>query len=149
MNNTNKQKRVKAEELRLMELFAGADQNQLDFIKKHVQQLAWTNISIDDLQKQIDEEGSIIPYQNGKNQSGMQQNPACKLLIDYQKLSNTSFRALQPVLPDKPKTGRLDVLKEFMSEPMTEEEKEQAYKKQMEELEKIRNGIPVYSDDDE
>ena len=107
MIDTSKKNRVQAEKKRLMALFAGADQNHLDFIQKHVQQLAWVNISIIDLQKQIDEEGAVIPYQNGKSQSGMQQNPACKLLIDYQKLSNTSFNALVKVLPEKPTQSKL------------------------------------------
>ena len=103
--------RVQAEEKRLNELFTGADPNKLDFIRNHVQQLAWLNISIVELQKDIDEAGAIIEYDNGGNQKGLQQNPSCKLLIEYQKLSNTVFRALLPVLPDREnKTGKLYAL---------------------------------------
>ncbi len=94
---------VERERARLMDLFAGADENQLAFIQREVEKLSWLNISIQDLQADIDENGQIIPYQNGKGQSGLQQNPSCKLLESYTKLANTIFRALLPVLPDKPR----------------------------------------------
>ena len=92
---------VEQERARLMELFDGADENRLDFIRDAVQQLAWLNVSIQELQTDIDEIGPVVPYQNGREQSGLQANPSCKLLTDFQKLSNTTFRALLPVLPEK------------------------------------------------
>lgn len=97
--------RVEKERARIMELFAGADPNKLDFIRDAVQQLAWQSITIQELQSDIDENGTVIPYQNGRNQEGKQANPSCKLLIDCQKVFNTQFRALLPVLPDKPRSG--------------------------------------------
>lgn len=96
-----KAERVKAEQARLMGLFTGADKNKLNYISIHVQQLAWLGVSILDLQSQIDAEGTVIPYQNGRNQTGLQANPAAKLLIDCQKLYNTVFRALMSVLPEE------------------------------------------------
>ncbi len=102
---------VEQERARLMELFATANPNKLDFIRDAVQQLAWLNISIQELQRDIDEIGPVVPYQNGREQSGLQANPSCKLLTDFQKLSNTTFRALLPVLPDKPaRHGKLAAL---------------------------------------
>ena len=92
---------VEQERARLMALFDGADENRLDFIRDAVQQLAWLNVSIQELQMDIDEKGHVIPYQNGQTQKGLQANPSCKLLTDFQKLSNTTFRALLPVLPEK------------------------------------------------
>lgn len=146
---------VEQERARLMALFDGADENRLDFIRDAVQQLAWLNVSIQELQTDIDEKGHVIPYQNGQTQKGLQANPSCKLLTDFQKLSNTTFRALLPVLPDRPRTGgklaafrdEYDELAEFRIKPMTKEEREQACKEQMETLAKIRKGIPINSDD--
>ena len=105
--------RVTGEQTRLMELFAGADENKLDFISVHVQQLAWLAVTILDLQQQIDADGAVLPFQNGKNQSGLQANPACKLLIDCQKLYNSGFRALLPLVVEKPQR---DGLKEFLDQ---------------------------------
>ena len=110
----DKAARVDAERARLLELFAGADGNKMDFIKCHVQQLAWLNVSIVELQEKVDAVGAVVQYDNGGNQRGLQQNPACKLLVDYEKLSNTIFRALLPVLPDRPrKKGKLE---QFMND---------------------------------
>lgn len=93
--------RVEQERARLMELFTGADENKLDFIRSQVQQLAWLNVSIADLQAETDAAGAVVQYNNGGNQRGLQTNPACKLLIEYGKQSNTIFRALLPLVPDK------------------------------------------------
>ena len=95
----DKAARVAVELNRLEELFTGADDNQRAFIQREIEKLAWLNISIIDLQLDIDKNGAVIPYQNGQTQKGLQANPACKLLIEYQKLANTTFRALLPVLP--------------------------------------------------
>ncbi len=105
---------VEQERARLMDLFTGADPNKLDFIRDAVQQLAWLQITIGELQRDIDERGPVVPFQNGKNQEGLQANPACKTLKDFQQLYNTQFRALLPVLPDKPQ--RKGKLSEFMDE---------------------------------
>ena len=108
---TDPDKAAKVEQVRarLMVLFTAADPNKLDFISDAVQQLAWLNVSIQELQKDIDKNGPVIPYQNGETQKGLQQNPSCKLLTDFQKLSNTTFRALLPVLPDKTRSiGKLE-----------------------------------------
>lgn len=94
--------RVRAERERLMELFAGADENKIAFIRDAVQQVAWLGVSIHELQSEIDKRGSVVHYQNGQNQSGLQANPACKTLKDFQTLYNAQFRALLSVLPDKP-----------------------------------------------
>ena len=100
--------RVEQERARLMELFTGADSNKMDFIRNHVQQLAWLNISISDLQAGTDAAGAVVQYDNGGNQRGLQANPACKLLIEYEKLSNTIFRALLPLVPEKHVRSKLD-----------------------------------------
>ncbi len=105
--------KVEQERTRFMELFANADENKLDFIRDHVQQLAWLGITIQELQADVDERGPVVSFQNGKDQTGLQANPACKILKDYQQLYNTQFRALLPILPEKVKRSRLDELREY------------------------------------
>lgn len=104
--------RVEQERARLMDLFAGADSNKMDFIRDAVQQVAWLGISILELQSQIDEKGPVLPFDNGGNQKGYQANPACKTLKDFQTLYNTQFRALLSILPDKP--AGMGELRQFM-----------------------------------
>lgn len=132
-----KSARVEEERARLMELFAGADANKMDFIRSQVQQLAWLNISISDLQREADAAGAVVQYDNGGNQKGLQSNPACKLLIEYEKLSNTIFRALLPLVPEK--VDEDDELLSFrLPDPRTEEEKQAEYDNFTAELKKIR-----------
>lgn len=98
---SGKNEKVEKERARLMELFNNADENKLDFIRDAVQQVAWLGVTIMELQAEIDKNGPVVPFQNGRNQSGLQANPACKTLKDFQTLYNTQFRALLPVLPEK------------------------------------------------
>ena len=96
----DKAARVEQERARIMALFAGADVNKLDFIRDAVQQVAWLGITILELQAEIDERGPVVQYQNGRDQTGLQANPACKILKDYQQLYNTAFRSLLPLVPE-------------------------------------------------
>ena len=112
ISDPDKAVRVEQERSRLMALFDGADPNKLDFIRDAVRQLAWLNISVQELQKDIDKRGPVLVYQNGQTQKGLQGNPSCKLMESYSKLANTVFRALLPVLPDKPRSlGKLEAFR--------------------------------------
>lgn len=101
----SKQNRVKSELKRLEALFEGIDANRRDFVQRQIEELAWLVVSISDLQKQIDEEGAVLEYQNGRNQKGFQQNPAIKILSDYMKHSITIAKALLPIVPESMKKG--------------------------------------------
>ena len=130
--------RVEQERARLMELFTGADSNKMDFIRNQVQQLAWLNISISDLQAETDAAGAVVQYDNGGNQRGLQANPACKLLIEYEKLSNTIFRALLPLVPEK--VNEDDFLN-YESWQKTPEEIEEEYQAEEERRKRINAEI--------
>lgn len=135
-------KKVSAEIKRLMALFEGVDENKTDFIREHVRQLSWYNVRIRELQQSINEKGVTIPYQNGRNQTGMQANPDLKALIDLQKLTNPIVKTLLPLVPEKQE--KTDFFAEFMDEPMSEEEKGKEYERQMAELRLIREGQHGY-----
>lgn len=141
VQDSGKAARVEQERARLMELFTGADANKLDFIRDHVQQLAWLGITIIDLQSDIDEKGPVLPFINGETQKGWQANPACKTLKDFQTLYNAQFKALLAVLPEKPQTSTLELFKMEFEE--TEEEKQANYEKTIEEIKAIRRGNQV------
>lgn len=96
-----KRDRVKRELERLEALFQGVDENKKDFVQRQIEELAWFNVSIADLQKQLDEEGLVTEFQNGKNQSGLQQHPATKSLDTFGKHVNTIVRTLLPLVPEK------------------------------------------------
>ena len=93
--------RTKRELRRLNKIFSGIDKNKRDFVKRQIEQLAWYSVSIEDLQKNIDEDGTVISYDNGGGQSGFRQNPDLKTLNDYQKASIAIVKTLLPLVPEK------------------------------------------------
>lgn len=97
--------RVQTELEHLSELFRDVDENKRDFVQRHIEQLAWYNVSIIDLQAKVDQWGTLIKYDNGGGQSGVKPNPDVKTLMDYQKCCNTIMRTLISIVPNKD-TGR-------------------------------------------
>ena len=109
-----KDERIQAENARLMALFDGADANKMDFVREQVKQLAFFNVSIVDLQQNLNKWGTLIQYDNGGGQSGVKVNPDVKTLTDYQKLVISIVRSLLPVVPAKRGGGKLaDLMKAF------------------------------------
>lgn len=107
-----KAERVNTELRRLEDLFLEVDENKRDFVQRQIEQLAWLNVSILDLQAKIDQFGTLVMYDNGGGQSGIRTNPDLKTLVDYQKLANTIVRTLNSVVPVKEITASTK-LKEF------------------------------------
>lgn len=105
----SKEQRVNEEIERLASIFQGIDENQKAFVREEIRSLAWYSITCADLRESIDRDGTTIEYQNGKNQSGMQANPDCRLLVDFQKHMNTLTKELINLVPVKvPDFGKLN-----------------------------------------
>lgn len=96
-----KLERVQRELEHLEEIFRDVNENKRDFVQRQIQQLAWLNVSIADLQAKVDQWGTLVSYDNGGGQSGIKPNPDVKTLLDYQKSCNTIVRILIPLVPDK------------------------------------------------
>ena len=123
-SDPKKARKVKRELKRLSDLFKGVEEGRKDFIQRQLEQLAWLNISIIDLQVKIDRFGTLVMYDNGGGQSGVKPNPDLKTLIDYQKLANTIVRTLNSVIPIKETGYSKSALKDFLL-GMNEEESQE------------------------
>ena len=130
-------KKVTAEYKRLMELFANVDPNKVDFVREHIRELAWYHVKIAELQRNIDENGLTVKFQNGRNQSGVQGNPDFKALCDLQKLASAMVKTLLPLVPEK---GGFDELANFRIDNtvMTPAEREQSHREICELLKQSR-----------
>lgn len=102
-----KKKDVQKEKKRLMNVFKEIDANKLTFVEHQIDNLAWLNVSINELKIAIDEEGTMMEYNNGGGQSGMRENPNIKTLIAYQKNVISITKQLVDLVPPKAKS-RLD-----------------------------------------
>ena len=106
----DKKKRISKEIKRLNEIFEDIDENKKKFINTQVCNLAWYNVSIDDLKDSIDEVGTTVEYNNGGGQSGLKDNPDVKTLINYQKHVNVIINQLVDLVPPCQKKSRLSEL---------------------------------------
>ena len=88
------------------------DENKKQFVQRQIEQLAWYNVSIAELQAAIDEAGTTVSYNNGGGQSGTRTNPDLKTLTDYQKIVISIVRTLMLLVPD---TLTEDSLSDFRS----------------------------------
>lgn len=90
-----------------MKLFEDIDLNKRTFVEKKVFDLAWYTISIRDLQKKIDADGTVSDYDNGGGQSGTHVNPDVQSLNSFVKLSNDITRLLIDLVPAKARQSKL------------------------------------------
>ena len=111
----DKAERVEQELNRLSALFKGISEGKREFVKYHLEQLAWYTVSVADLQAEIDRAGTSVGYDNGGGQKGIRVNPDIKTLMDYQKNINTITRTLIPLVPEYYRTNKLD---EFINDPI-------------------------------
>lgn len=123
-----KRQRIKKELDHLAEIFREVDENKHDFVRRHIEQLAWYNVSIADLQAKVDQFGTLVMYDNGGGQSGVKPNPDVKTLLDYQKCCNTIVRTLIPLVPGKSSQGSLDSFRLELDDETPEERKERLEK---------------------
>lgn len=142
-----KETRVKSELLRLETLFEGIDANRRDFVQRQIEELSWLVVSVSDLQKQIDEEGAVLEYQNGRNQMGYQQNPAIKILSDYVKHVTAITKVLMPLVPDKHERDELDEFRHmFDDDNETKEERKERLEREHEEFIKLLERTRITED---
>ena len=78
-------KEVRQEYKRLLDLFKNADQKQLELAKKEIARAAFLAVTLDKLERDIDENGYKEEYQNGENQKGVKESAAAKLHVSYTK----------------------------------------------------------------
>lgn len=94
MAEESKEKRIEEEYSRLSTLFRAADTNRIAVLDPLFRNCAFMRVTLDDLQKVINEEGVIDHYQNGQNQYGQKQSAA---LQSYNSLTK-SYAALNKTL---------------------------------------------------
>lgn len=110
--NKSKKTDIEIERERLLNIFNGIDANKLAFVQHNIDNLAWLNVSIAKLRKQIDIDGTSVVYNNGGGQSGLKDNPDVKVLIAYQKNMIAITKQLLEVVPP---TSDKNKLLEFLN----------------------------------
>lgn len=78
-------KAIRAEYARLMALFKKVPKEKLALARKLISRAAFLAVIIDELEKDISENGYEQEYQNGEFQRGMKKSAAAELHVTYSK----------------------------------------------------------------
>lgn len=100
-----KEERVKLEAKRLKALTKGLSQAKLAVALPLVEQAAFMRVTLDDLQVQINEEGCVEEYQNGKNQQGFKTTAALQAYNSTVKNYAAVCERLDRILPQQAAVG--------------------------------------------
>jgi len=102
-----KEKRIQAEYKRMKELFSAMPANELNFCDPLLQNAAFMYATLQDLQKEINQNGVTDEYQNGANQSGTKASANLQAYNSTAKVYNALMDKLSAKLPKEVRQSRL------------------------------------------
>lgn len=108
MAKASKETRIKRETARLHVIFQDLDKNKLEVVEALIARAAYITVSLEDLEKEIDETGFTETYSNGKDQSGVKQSAAAALHVSMTKNLTAIMKQLIDLTPTAKKGGKLE-----------------------------------------
>ena len=107
---SEKEKEIKKEISKYKDIFKDIPEDKKPFAEKLYNQAAFMLITLNELQKKINDEGAVIEAINGNGFKTINEHPAQKSMI---KNYNSTIKALIDLLPKSEKEG--DELIDFLS----------------------------------
>ena len=101
-------KLIKKETKRLKKIFAGLDANKLDTVEALIARAAFITVSIQELEEQLNRDGWVEEYQNGRNQCGLKKSAAAEVHISLTKNLNAIMKQLLELVPPAQKKSKLE-----------------------------------------
>lgn len=95
----SKQKRIEEEEKRLNIYFDKLPKNQLEVARGLIQNCAFMKVILEDLQKEIEEDGSTEVYIHGANQKGIKASASLQAYQGTMKIYTNAIHKLIGLLP--------------------------------------------------
>lgn len=109
----SKEQKIKTEKTRLKGIFKELDENKKKLVTPLIEKAAFMSIELDELQKQIEENGWTSEYKNGENQYGTKKSPEAETYIALSKNYAAIIKQLTDLVPAaKKKKSRLAALRE-------------------------------------
>ena len=102
-----KDERISEEYDRMKELFSAMPENELMFCDPLLQNAAFMKVTLEDLQKAINENGVTDSYQNGANQSGTKASADLQAYNSLAKVYNALMDKLSAKLPKEVRKSKL------------------------------------------
>lgn len=103
--------RIRKETNRLKRIFKGLEKDAMSSVLSLINNAAFMSVTLEDLQKTINEEGAVSEYQNGENQWGTKKSPEVEIYNTMVKNQMAIIRQLTDLLPkgiEKPKDDGFD-----------------------------------------
>lgn len=111
-NELPKEEKIKREKARIKRALSDLDKNKLAVVSPLIDTVAFTAVSIEELQQQINENGYTVEYKNGENQFGTKQSDEVKTLLAMQKNLTAAIKTLADIAPaSKSRKSRLQELR--------------------------------------
>ncbi len=85
MADLSKEARIKNEKIRLKKIFKNIDENKFNTLEGVMDKAAFMRIMLDEMEKQIIDQGWDDEYQNGETQKGTKASPAAQLHLSMTK----------------------------------------------------------------
>lgn len=110
-----KEERIKTELERISKHFENVNESQRAIVTPLLQNAAFMKVTLEDLQRIINEEGVTETYQNGANQRGIKQSATLQSYNSLIKNYASVIKTLSQLLPKESGTNRL-TLEKFLEE---------------------------------
>ena len=110
-----KEERIKTELERISKHFESVNESQRAIVTPLLQNAAFMKVTLEDLQRIINEEGVTETYQNGANQRGIKQSATLQSYNSLIKNYASVIKTLSQLLPKESGTNRL-TLEKFLEE---------------------------------
>lgn len=104
MAMTLKEKRIRREIARLRKIFESLDPNKLQIVEPLIERAAYITVTLQEVEDQLNREGWVEKYQNGKNQSGLKKSAAAEVHISLTKNLNAIMKQLLDLAPPAKQT---------------------------------------------
>lgn len=107
---TAKEKKIRKETKRLLQVFEGLEPNKLVTVAALIDRAAYITVSLQELEEELNEYGWTEEYYNGRNQSGVKKSAAAEVHISLTKNLNAIMKQLLDLVPPAQKESRLTAL---------------------------------------
>jgi len=108
--NYEKEKLIKKETNRLKKIFADLEPNKLKTVDALIARAAFITVSLQELEEQLNRDGWVEEYNNGRLQSGLKKSAAAEVHISLTKNLNAIMKQLLDLVPPAQKESRLTEL---------------------------------------
>ena len=108
MAKVSKETKIKKETKRLMEVFKDLEPNKLKTVDALIARAAYITVTLQELEEQLNAEGWVEEYNNGRLQSGMKKSAKAEVHISLTKNLNAIMKQLLDLVPPEQKASRLE-----------------------------------------